>query len=160
MRHNSNSCAGVAASGGYKRPWLPPTAAKMTSRERRHGAVRPQRESQGCSGRSRAASVNEATQDERLNDKEQSGEQHPHADHQVHPPVFAMPKALPQIVPIKHVKPAQQHQHKAMRTCGANRRSIAPSSWIHASGGFAFIAGRSTVVTSQTPPIHTTTARA
>src|SRR5215471_11920399 len=53
-----------------------------------------------------------AVQEQRLGDKEHHGEQQPHRDHRVHPPISGIPEAIPEIEPSEHVEARKPGQHR------------------------------------------------
>jgi hypothetical protein len=77
-------------------------------RQCQHDAMHPQHPREGRR-RSRIASVNGAADDQRLDREQQCCEQQPDTEHQMHPPIAYVDEAVPQIVSIQHVEPAQQH---------------------------------------------------
>jgi hypothetical protein len=48
----------------------------------------------------------------RLRDKEHHGEQQPHRDHRMHPPISGIPESIPEIEPTEHVEARKPRQHR------------------------------------------------
>src|SRR5215469_11722115 len=53
-----------------------------------------------------------AVQEQRLGDEEHHGEQQPHRDHRVHPPISGIAESIPEIEPSEHVDARKPRQHR------------------------------------------------